>query len=264
LEAHKIGEIRSEGFYIFQIPGTHDLMRPKINLKDGYRQEMETRQNELFYWGNEEKGLVIYLGEEPHQNEQQYVAAMLDAAEALGVRRIAVVAGVYGAMPYDKDREVSCVYSLPSMKSELEEYSVKLSDYSGGSTIGIVLADQAEERGIECVVFYALVPAYDFGEVSTQFTGIKIERDYKAWHDLMRRLNYMFGLQIDLSDLEQRSERLMDSMAEQIEELDQKMPQLDVKEYLQEIDQEFTERPFMPHSGMWERELGDLLDDLDE
>ncbi|NLF01309.1 MAG: PAC2 family protein, partial [Anaerolineales bacterium] len=47
--ATKIGEIRPGRFYLFQIPGTHHLLRPVVTLKDGYRQAMEERANEFFY-----------------------------------------------------------------------------------------------------------------------------------------------------------------------------------------------------------------------
>jgi len=47
-----------------------------------------------------------------------------------------------------------------------------------------------------------------------------------------------------------------------IEELERKLPQLNVKEYMEELDRAFTERSFMPLDDVWERELGDLFSDL--
>ena len=35
--AKKIGEIKPDGFYLFQIPGTHHFLRPEIKLEEGYR-----------------------------------------------------------------------------------------------------------------------------------------------------------------------------------------------------------------------------------
>ena len=60
LDARKIGEIKPDGFYLFQVPGTHHLLRPEIALKDGYRQELRTKKNEFYYAGDEHKGLVIF------------------------------------------------------------------------------------------------------------------------------------------------------------------------------------------------------------
>ncbi len=262
--ARKIGEIKPDGFYLFQIPGTHHLLRPEIKLDEGYRKELTPRRNELFYAGDEKKGLLILLGEEPHLNVERYAEAFFDAVQALEVRRVAAVGGVYGAMPYDKDREVSCVYSLRGMKDELAKYAVKFSDYEGGATIGTYLIDRAEARGVEFIDFYAFVPAYDFEQLSTLLQGIRIETDFKAWYDLMRRFNHMFDLGIDLSDLERQSDELLSSMDSKIEELEGKMPQLKVREYLEELARNFKEVPFMPLDDVWERELGDLFkDDLE-
>ena len=262
--ARKIGEIKPDGFYLFQLPGTHHLLRPEVKLNEGYREELKPRRNEFFYSEDDRKGLLIFLGEEPHRNEERYAEAFFSAVEDLGVRRVAVVAGVYGAMPYDRDREVSCVYSLRGMKDELAKYAVKFSNYEGGATIGVYLADRAEQRGIELLVFYALVPAYDFSQLSIRFEGMRIEKDFKAWYDLMRRFNHMFDLGIDLSDLKKRSDELISSMDSKIDELERTMPQLKVREYIEKLTTDFTEIPFMPLSDVWERELGDLFEDMKE
>jgi len=264
IEARKIGEIRSSGFYLFQFPGTHHLLRPEIKLKDGYRQSLSLRKNELFYTGDEQKGLVIFLGDEPHLDAERYTEALLDVVEMLNIRRVVTVGGVYGSMPYDKDREISCVYSLPDMKQELANYAVKLSDYEGGTTIGAYLVDQAESREIEVIDFYAFVPAYDFSQLSDLLQGIRVEQDFKAWYDLLRRFNHMFDLGLDLTDLEAKSIELIDSIEAKITELDAKMPQLKVKDYLTEMARDFKETPFMPLDEVWERELGDLFQDLDD
>lgn len=263
-QARKIGEIKPDGFYLFQIPGTHHLLRPVVKLNEGYIEELQQRRNEFFYADDDKKGFWIFLGEEPHHNEERYADAFLNAVEELGVRRVAAVAGVYGAMPYDKDREISCVYSLSGMQEELVKYAVKFSDYEGGATIGTYLADRAEQKGIELLIFYAFVPAYDLSELSMRLGGMRVEKDFKAWYDLMRRLNHMFELRIDLSDLEKRSDELISSMDSKVDELERAMPQLKVKEHIEKLTKDFTERPFMPLSDVWERELRDLFGDVED
>jgi predicted ATP-grasp superfamily ATP-dependent carboligase len=263
--ARKIGEIKPDGFYLFQIPGTHHFLRPEIKLEQGYRKELKSPQNELFYAGNDKKGLVVFLGEEPHLYADRYAEAFFDMVEALNVKRVAAVGGVYGPMPYDKDREVSCVYSLRGMKEELAEYAVKFSNYEGGTTIGTYLVDKAEQREIEFFIFYTFVPAYDFSRLSTNLQqGVRIENDFKAWYDLMRRFNHMFKLGIDLSDLEKQSDELIVSMNSKLDELEREMPQLKIKEYLEKLAEEFTEMSFMPLDDVWERELGDLFEDMED
>ncbi|MEZ4664483.1 MAG: PAC2 family protein [Caldilineaceae bacterium] len=117
LDARKIGEIKADGFYMFQIPATHHLLRPEVRFKDGFCEEVRPRRNEFYYASDEHnRGLVIFTGEEPHMNEDLYADAFFDVMQELGVRRGVAVGGVYGSMPYDKDRNVSCTYSMRRMK----------------------------------------------------------------------------------------------------------------------------------------------------
>ena len=261
-QARKIGEIKPDDFYLFQIPATHHLLRPVVKLNEGYREELRGRRNEFFYSGGGERGFLIFLGEEPHRSAERYARAFFDAVEELGVKRVATVAGVYGAVPYDRSREISCVYSLPGMKDELAKYAVRFSNYEGGATISMYLAHMAEARGVELFRFCAYVPSYDFSKSSVLVQRMAVERDFKAWYDLMVRLNHMFKLDLDLSDLERRSEELISEWDSKIEQLAEAMPHLGIRSYMERINRDFTERPFVPLSDIWEEELGNLFEDL--
>lgn len=262
LKAKKMGIIKPHDFYLFQLPGMHQFLRPEIKLEDGYRQELKVRKNEIFYSGNERKGLFIFLGDEPHLNIERYAETFFDMVEALNVKRVVVVGGVYGPVPYDKERQVSCTFSLPRLKAEMSEYAVRFSNYEGGVSIGSYLADLAEQRDIEYIVWYALVPAYDLSQLSSNLQGMVVENDFKAWYDLMRRLNHMFGLQLDLAELARRSDELLTAMADKLNALERRLPQLNIREYLAELASDFVEMPFIPLDDVWERELGDLFDDM--
>ena len=260
--ARKIGELDGEGFYLFQIPGTHHLMRPEVHFEDGYSQEIRPRSNEFYYTEVSGKGLVLFTGDEPHMNVDRYADGLFHAMKTLNVKRGAVVGGVYGAMPYDSDREISCSYSLKPMKSEMAQYSVRFSNYQGGATIGSYLVDRAKRHDVELFTFNAFVPAYDFSQASASIQGVRIEHDYRAWYELMRRFNHMFGLGIDLSDLDRQSEDLVRSIDTKIEELERTMPEINVRDYLAKLTANFTERPFMPLDDVWEQALGDIFDDV--
>jgi proteasome assembly chaperone (PAC2) family protein len=261
--SRKIGRIKSDGFYLYQLPGTSRFLRPEVKFEDGYRKELRHSQNELFYTGNEHKGIVIFLGDEPHLGIERYAEAFFSAAKELGVKRVAAVGGVGAGVPYDKDRHVSCSYSMRHMKVELEEYAVRFSNYEGGVSIGSYMADRAEFHGVEYVAFYAFVPMYDFSQLSPRLQGISIENDYKAWYDVMRRLNHMFGAGIDLSDLSRQSDELTGTMASKIDELEKLMPQVPVRAFVDKLSVDFKEMSFVPLDDVWDRELGDLFKDLE-
>lgn len=262
-KARKIGQIRPDGFYLFQIPGTHDLVRPIVKFDEGYPKSLEKRENEFYYTGDEQRGIVFFLGDEPHLDIERYVATFLEAARALNVKRIIGLGGVYGELPYDKERMVSCVYSQPYLKDEVAELAVNLSDYQGGASIGSYVCRRAGDQGMEYVSFYAFVPTYDFSNIAQIGNTIRIENDFMAWLAVMRRVNYMLKLDLDLSDLEQKSERVVELLDAKVEELDNMAPQLGVREYMSRLAEEFNEMPFEPLGEVWEAELNRIFDEDD-
>jgi hypothetical protein len=78
----------------------------------------------------------------------------------------------------------------------------------------------------------------------------------------MLRLKHMFKLNLDLSDLDELSQTLVSDWHDKIDQLARAMPQLDVGAYMAQVYDEFTERPFVALSDVWEDELRDLLDDF--
>ena len=263
-EARLIGEMKSDGYYLFQIPATHHLLRPVVRFEDGHQKFLEVRRNEFYYVENDNKGLVIFIGDEPHMDVDRYSDAFFDAVEQLGVKRIATLGGVYGPVPYDKDREIGSIYSLLHMKEELTQFALRFSDYEGGASIGSYLIGQAEAKNIPFLALYGFVPNYDFSQIDAGGQEIRIENDYKAWYDIMRRLNRYFDLNLNLTDLETKSEQLFDAIEEQIEALSDKAPDLNIRGILAQISEQFNEQPFEPLDDVWTQGLADLFNDLDE
>lgn len=259
LGARKIGEIAPGGFFLFQTPVSQFLFRHRVKFEEGYRKSLVGPRSEVFYWGTPQKGLVLFLGDEPHMNVERYAEAFFEVVQRLKARRVAAVGGVYAAVPYDKDRAITCTYSLPRLKAELSEYAVNFSNYEGGVSIGSYLNDLAEKLGIEYFAWYALVPLYDLSQITHVPHQISLEQDYKAWLDLMVRLNHMFKLGIDLTDLERRAASATQALRQHIDEISNKLPHVPVKEYLARLTADFVEQPFTKLDDIWEDALSDVL-----
>lgn len=261
--ARKIGSINPEGFYLFQIPGTHDLVRPMVKFDQGYPESLEIQRNELFYAEIKDKGMLIFLGDEPQLDIERYTQAFLFIAETFKVKRIISVGGVYGELPYNKDRMVSSIYSLKELKAELEEIAVNMSDYHGGASVGSYICRRAGDRGMEFVSFFAFVPAYDFSTVSQVANSIRVENDYMAWLGILQRVKHMIDLDLDLTDLEEKSVELVELFDSKIDELDRESPQLGIREYLTKLSDEFVPTTFTPLDDVWEQELRRLFNQSD-
>jgi proteasome assembly chaperone (PAC2) family protein len=261
--ARQIGRIRPDGFYLFQIPGTHDLVRPMVKFKKGYPEFLERRANEIFYTGDEHRGVIIFIGDEPHLDAERYVESFLSVAKDLGVKRIINLGGVYGELPYNRERLISSVYSLPHLKDELDELAVNYSDYHGGASIGSYICRRAGDQEIECIGLYAFVPSYELPSANQTVNAIRIENDFTAWLGIMRRVNYMLNLDFDLSELEDKSDDLYHLLDSKVEEIHKNAPQLGVHDYLQSLSENFTENIFTPLDDIWEDEIRRLFDKMD-
>jgi predicted ATP-grasp superfamily ATP-dependent carboligase len=257
--ARKIGSIHPDGFYLFQIPGTHDLVRPIVKFDQGYPESLEIPKNEIFYAEINRKGLLIVLGDEPQLDIERYAQSFLDLADTFKVKRIISFGGVYGELPYNKDRMISAIYSLREIKDELLEIAVNLSDYHGGASVGSYLCRRAGERNKEYISFYAFVPAYDFSTVSQVANSIRVENDYMAWLGILQRTNHMLNLELDLSDLEGKSKELVELFDSKIDELDRESPQLGIRDYLNKLSDEYVPTTFTPLDDVWEEELRRLF-----
>lgn len=262
-KAKQIGVVKNDGFYLFQIPGTHDLVRPVVNFTEGYPERLETQRNELYFTNHQGRGVVIFIGDEPHLDVERYVANILQAVKTLHVKRIIGLGGVYGELPYNKDRLISSIYSMPKLKGELTDLAVNLSDYQGGASIGSYLCRRAGDQDVEYLSFYAFVPTYDISSINQVSNTIRIENDYMAWLGIMKRINHMLKLELDLSDLEGKSDHLIELMDSKVEELDRNEPQLGMRAFLDRLENEFNEIQFNPLDAVWEDELRRLFNKLD-
>lgn len=73
----------------------------------------------------------------------------------------------------------------------------------------------------------------------------------------------MLHLNLDLSDLEEKSDNLIEVFDSKIEELDSEAPQLGVRDYINRLSDEFTETSFTPLDDVWEEELRRLFGQSD-
>jgi predicted ATP-grasp superfamily ATP-dependent carboligase len=239
LKTRRIGHIRKDDFYFYQMPGSHYMFRPSVKYVEGYEEYyQEETINDFHYAEISEKGLVIFIGTEPNQREDMYVNTLLDGAKELGVKRIIVPSGVGFEVPFDKERLVSCNYSLKQMREELENYAISFSNYDRNATVGMVINHYCAKRGIECISMTARTPNYQL--------SIPIFTDKRAIYDVLRRIRYMFGINLNLADLEKESEQQNSDFENALKRLCLEKPELEpqITTYMEQIRERFSEVRF--------------------
>ena len=267
LDAREIGQLGEEvsrQCYPFQVPGTHDAYRPRVAYQDGLPTQDMHRRNYFYDGGN---GLIIFLGEEPWFRIDIYGQGFFNAIKELGIKQTVAVEGYNGAAPPELERNVSCIYSHPRMKEELEKYGLRFSNYGSqgrnGPTIGMALNTIAHDEHPELDVFRlgAMAPMYPF--LSSNNDPIGIARDHRAYYAIMKRLKSMFKLEIDLSDLVSMGESESEKLRETLEQISSSNSK--AKEIIDKARTDYVVTPFEETIDLdpgLDRALDDILKNM--
>ena len=246
LSAKKIGELGpqiSTMCYPFQVAGTHDAFRPVAAFQEGLPSESMHRENYFFDAGN---GLIIFLGEEPWYRLDIYVQGFFEAIKELGIKQTVAVEGVNGPAPPDLERRITCAYSKATMKEDLERFGLQFSSYGSegrrGPTIGMALVSMAhfEYPDIEVFRLGAMAPLYPLLSSNNQQLGIT--RDHRSFYDIMRRLNAMFDLTIDLNELKSLADTESRELQTNLEKLSDSSRE--AKQVIEQVRAEYSYTPF--------------------
>jgi len=246
LSAKKIGELGpqvSTMCYPFQVAGTHDAFRPVAAFEEGLPSESMHRENYFFDAGN---GLVIFLGEEPWYRLDLYIQGFIEAIKELGIKQTVAVEGVNGPAPPDLERRITCAYSKASMKENLERFGLQFSSYGSdgrrGPTIGMALVSMAhfEYPDVEIFRLGAMAPLYPLLSSNNQQLGIT--RDHRSFYDIMRRLNAMFDLTVDLNELKGLADAESQELQTNLEKLSESSRE--AKQVIEQVRSEYSYTPF--------------------
>jgi hypothetical protein len=255
--ARRIGEMGtqvSKMCYPFQVPGTHDIYRPRVVFQDGLPVRNMYRRNGFYDAGN---GLILFLGEEPWFRIDLYGEAFFQALKELGISQTVAVEGYNGAAPPDLERSVSCIYSHAHMKESLQKYGVRFSNYGSnsrsGPTIGMALVSMAHYLypQFEVIRLGAMAPMYPFLSIGNDPVGIS--RDHRSFYDIMRRIRVMFKLDLSLTELLTLGEAESRELEETLERIGSSNP--GAKEIIDRVRSDYEYNPFVEAV-----ELGPTLD----
>ncbi len=267
--AKKVGELGpqiSTMCYPFQVAGTHDAFRPLAAFKDGLPSASMHRENLFHDAGN---GLMVFLGEEPWYRLDLYVKGFFQAAMELGIKQIAAVEGVNGPAPPDLERRITCAYSKPEIKEDLDKYGLQFSSYGSdgrrGPTIGMAMVSAAhyEYPDIEMFRLGAMAPLYPLVASNNQQLGIT--RDHRSFYDIMRRIKAMFALDIDLDELRKLGEEESQELQQALERIS--TSNADAKQIIDQVRADYSYTPFEQHvelDATLDQTLEDILRNMPE
>lgn len=184
LSAKRFARIDAEEFFDFQ------ANRPTIRLEQGERREIAWPTVEIFEARapRAPRDLVLVRGVEPSMRWRSFCANLIDLAEALGVQLVVSLGALLGDVPHSRPVSMTGHASDPAL---LERLAISPSSYEGPTGIVGVLHTAFADAGVPSASLWAAVPHY-----------VAAATNPKAALALLRKLETLIGVSVDLSELE--------------------------------------------------------------
>lgn len=221
LEAEPVAEIDPEPFYIYNFPGTMEivaLFRPSVEIENGLIKRLEMPEN-LFY-ACEPHNLLLFVGKEPNLFWQSYGDCLLEFARRSGVQRILFVGSFGGSVPHTRQPRLYVICSDVQLLAEMEKLGLRRrSSYEGPASFTNYLMAQAGKEGIQMISLVAEIPGYLQGPNLMSIEAVT------------RRLAAIFKLPLDLDTLRTAStqwELQVSSAVEDNKELAQQVREMEI------------------------------------
>ncbi len=240
LVAQKFAEIKPEGFYIYNFPGSMEmtaLFRPYTKIKDGLIQSYEIPTDTFFY--NEENDLILFSGKEPNLQWEEFAECIFSLCEQFGVQMIYFIGSIAGLVPHTREPRFFCSVSHAELKETFRHYGVKFTNYEGPASIITYLTTNCNKRDLNMVSLVATIPAYVQGN------------NPKCIEAVTRRLAGILDLQVKLDDLRIAS----DEFERKLSDIVQEQPELESN--INKLEEDYDNEIF-------NSEMGDLKQWLEQ
>jgi predicted ATP-grasp superfamily ATP-dependent carboligase len=184
LGARRFARIDSEDFYDFQ------ANRPCVRFGEDEKREIVWPTVEIFEAPapRAPRDLVLVQGVEPSMHWRAFSSHVVDLAEALGVQVVVSLGALLGDVPHTRPVPMTGHASDPALTERL---GIQSSSYEGPTGIVGVLHHACAEAGLPSVSMWAAVPHY-----------VAAASNPKATLALLRRLEGLIGVSVDVSELE--------------------------------------------------------------
>lgn len=185
LEAERFAQIDTEEFYDFQ------ANRPHVKIDETSARVISWPSVEMLEARapRAHRDLVIVQGNEPSMRWRSFSALIVDLAEALDVQFVVTLGALLADVPHSHPVAMTGFASDPAM---MERLGLKASAYEGPTGIVGVLHAACAQAGLPSASVWASVPHY-----------VAAASSPKAALALLRKLELMVGVSVDVSELEE-------------------------------------------------------------
>jgi proteasome assembly chaperone (PAC2) family protein len=190
---------------------------PWVSVKNGVIEDLELLRNGFHFWKNTGGGndVVLFRSEQPTARPYEYVEAILEVAEHVGVKRIYIV-GSFGAagITHLEPPSTLGIVNMPHLTQLLTQSGVDpYPEYKGIGTIHSSFLWFAKARKLEALGLWVPMPHY-IARLPFPWSNYP-----RASLCLVQKLNAMEGLGVDTVELESLAKRTEDEMGKIYDQL---------------------------------------------
>ena len=212
-----VASIDPEEFFVFT------EQRPTVSITEGETRKITWPVTDFTVARQEggERDLILGIGTEPHLKWKSFAAQLMAVARHFGAGELLTLGALLADTPHTRPVPVSGGASDPERAKRL---GFERSRYEGPTGILGTLSDACRREGLEHISLWASVPHYISGG-----------KNPKATHALLTRLDQVYDLRLDLSDLERRGRRYETQVTEALK------GNPDVQEYVTDLEETSTD-----------------------
>ena len=170
--------------------------RPILYMKEG-RRELGI-PNTTVSFGRTETGKDFLLLRllEPHMQAETYIDSVLELFKRFDVKSYCLLGSMYGMTPHTRPLLVTGSGSNLKLQNEMETAKVVGSDYTGPTSIALLITQNASAMGIETFTLIVHLPQY-----------LTLDNDYRGEVRLMQVLGSLYGFPVALQDLDEAAKQ---------------------------------------------------------
>lgn len=133
---------------------------------------------------------------EPHARGEDYRDTIVEVARYLGVAEYVLIGAMYGPVPHTRPPVISGSAANEHLRERFERLGVRASSYEGPTTIVATIPEELSAQGVATASMLVQLPAY-----------AQLETDHLGRYTLLSTLSALYGLSLDLDDLQREGER---------------------------------------------------------
>ena len=205
--------------------------RPQVRVANGTIRKITWPSNKFYSTraagdGATPRDIIIWLGQEPHLRWRVFNREALELAQRCHVEEIVLIGSLVAEVPHTKPIHITGTSNQSAMLRRFKAHDIGRANYNGSTGILTTLHETARNEGYHVSSLWGIAPHY-----------VSATPNLPVAEALLRRLDSLYGLNLQLSDLSYLAQRFTSRVSALVAD------DPDLLAYVQTLEQNEDETP---------------------